>query len=214
MKSVRGWVSRMYKLSTVLSGTYIRIVVSFLLLIALLSYSFASFGRILYCGTLPSPSRDTGRASFDTTAKSVMTMFQIFTTNNWSDIMFAVINETNIGSSLFFITFYIVVNVVIVNLFVALIADMVTAHWRQGNQTEKEQKKVLRKLKRQQTKGFFRGIQAVTQALLVTSQNGERHPMSLSDIREENEQPNPKQSSQKSWKKMKRVSKTMRASRT
>jgi len=119
-----------------------------------------------------------------------------------------------VRSSLFFITFYIVVNVVIVNLFVALIADMVTAHWRQGNQTEKEQKKVLRKLKRQQTKGFFRGIQAVTQALLVTSQNGERHPMSLSDIREENEQPNPKQSSQKSWKKMKRVSKTMRASRT
>jgi len=178
LDSFRLWLFSLYRLFFVLAGTYWRVILNLVLLMTLISYSFASLGNLAFCGVLDSSDlpgdldgdyRETRvRQSFDTLAMSMMTMFQVFTSNNWNDIMFAVENATNLASTLFFISFFICINICIVNLFVALIADMVTAHWRQGKQGDSEREMLFERLSTHQntTKGgLFDGVQTASQAL-------------------------------------------------
>mmetsp|Transcript_4428 Transcript_4428/g.10420 ORF Transcript_4428/g.10420 Transcript_4428/m.10420 type:complete len:181 (-) Transcript_4428:148-690(-) len=59
--------------------------------------------------------------SFDGFWPAMLSLFQITTTNNWNDVMFTVLPDTRLQYSLFFISFYFIVCMVILNVVTTLI---------------------------------------------------------------------------------------------
>eukprot|EP00466_Bigelowiella_natans_P007109 jgi/Bigna1/146358/aug1.113_g21066 len=59
--------------------------------------------------------------SFDGFWPAVLSLFQITTTNNWNDVMFTVLPDTRLAYSMFFVSFYFIVCMVVLNVVTALI---------------------------------------------------------------------------------------------
>lgn len=183
--AIQKWAVRLYHLNKVL-GNYWALVLSFLILMALVTCSFAALGLLMFNGSLDGAQNErAGRSTFNSMSNSMLCMLQIFATNNWNEIMFAVSNNTGLWACIFFIAYFVLTNIIIVNLFVALIADMVTAHWRQGKQSQVQRQKVLQKLKGLRTKGFFRGVQMAAKTLM----GNETKRKDSADVGDDNDEP-------------------------
>jgi len=179
LPAIKTWLYSLYQLNKMLLNTYWAIIFNLILLITLISYSFASIGNLAFCGKLDGdPGYIDSEATFDTLTRSMVSMFQIFSTNNWNDVMFGVANKTNLWSTVFFITYFIAINIVVVNLFVALICDMISAHWRRGNEGEESRQDLMEKLRQtQRGQGFFGGFAQVAKVLMA--ENEEKQPSGL-----------------------------------
>jgi len=102
LEGFQRWFHRLYELNKVLVDTYWQIIFNLLLLITVISYSFAAIGNLAFCGVLDGntePEYTDPQATFNTMPRSMASVFQIFSTNNWNDIMFPIANQTNLWFS-------------------------------------------------------------------------------------------------------------------
>eukprot|EP00471_Norrisiella_sphaerica_P010600 CAMPEP_0184498666 /NCGR_PEP_ID=MMETSP0113_2-20130426/39521_1 /TAXON_ID=91329 /ORGANISM="Norrisiella sphaerica, Strain BC52" /LENGTH=1053 /DNA_ID=CAMNT_0026886283 /DNA_START=96 /DNA_END=3257 /DNA_ORIENTATION=+ len=111
---------RLRRLVKSLIGT-LQTVLWLLVLLAVVFYIFVVIGIQLFS------YRALGREpyhkieSFDGFWNAVLSLFQISTTNNWNDVMFTVLPDTRLSYSLYFVSFYFIVCMVVLNVVTALI---------------------------------------------------------------------------------------------
>lgn len=94
-------------------------VFSFILLLAVLLYVFAIFGTHLFA------DGSTQVADFSSVEKSYLTLFQVMTLDNWSDVMHAVQQKHPWLGPLYFIAFIVLTAIVSLNVFIAMLSQKV-----------------------------------------------------------------------------------------
>ena len=70
------------------------------------------------------------RENFDTFGRAVLTVYQIFTSEDWSPIMFVYMHAFGPSACVYFIITFLVTNYVLANLFVAVILENFEVHTR------------------------------------------------------------------------------------
>jgi two pore calcium channel protein, plant len=93
------------------------------------------FSRVLQ---LASPD-----ATFDTLSDAMLTMFQLLIGEGWHEVMYAAIRTTNsFGISWFFISFILIVTVLITNLFIGIVLDSFQSLLERKDIEEKKRKQM------------------------------------------------------------------------
>ncbi|GAB5372942.1 hypothetical protein AAMO2058_001707500, partial [Amorphochlora amoebiformis] len=125
-------VERLIGLSQLLSSTFWPIITYLAMMLILMMYFFAAVGHILFAPGTPSTLSEeewpSARASFETPGSSFILIFQVFGGSSWHEPMIEVMREYGmIRASAFFATFYLTANTILVNLIVAVFADVMMA---------------------------------------------------------------------------------------
>jgi len=63
--------------------------------------------------------------NFSTLGVSMVSMFQVIVGNNWNDILYTAMAAKGKGMAVFFIVYYILVQLVLMNIFIAIVVDRV-----------------------------------------------------------------------------------------
>jgi hypothetical protein len=104
-------------------GNYVILLILFVYVYALLGMQFFA-GRLKFDKETNLPDMVNGvspRANFDTLGWSSLTIFQILIGDNWNSIMYDCIRAVGPVSSLYFITLILFGNIVMLNLFLAIL---------------------------------------------------------------------------------------------
>lgn len=94
-------------------------VFSFILLLTVLLYVFAIFGTQLFADS------STEQADFSSVEHSFLTLFQVMTLDNWSDVMHAVQARHAWLGPIYFLTFIVFTAIVSLNVFIAMLSHQV-----------------------------------------------------------------------------------------
>eukprot|EP00468_Gymnochlora_sp_CCMP2014_P012962 CAMPEP_0167750866 /NCGR_PEP_ID=MMETSP0110_2-20121227/6230_1 /TAXON_ID=629695 /ORGANISM="Gymnochlora sp., Strain CCMP2014" /LENGTH=1030 /DNA_ID=CAMNT_0007636237 /DNA_START=120 /DNA_END=3212 /DNA_ORIENTATION=+ len=111
---------RLHKLVRSIIGS-VGTVLWLLVLLLVVFYVFVVIGMQLFSYRAVGKKPYQEIESFDTFWKSMLSLFQVTTTNNWNDVMFTVLPETHLWYSMFFISFYFLVCMVVLNVVSTLI---------------------------------------------------------------------------------------------
>lgn len=103
-------------------------VMTFLLLLSLFIFMFAVMGMHLFGGRLADAANmtytgATTRGNFDNFQMSVISVFQVLTTEEWNIMMYHAMHSTTFSASLYFIILIVVGTYILVNLFVAIMVE-------------------------------------------------------------------------------------------
>ncbi len=90
-------------------------------LLLVIFYMFVAVGMELFSSKATGKPPYSNLESFDGFWHAMLSLFQISTTNNWNDVMFTVLPSTRIAYSLFFLVFYFLVCMVVLNVVTTLI---------------------------------------------------------------------------------------------
>lgn len=124
-------------------SVYVPLLYKFSCLIVFVFYTFAAVGVDLYSDiVLPNSSDlDLGfsQNSFNDLPHAFLTLFQVFTTSNWHEVMFPVIRATSRWSSLYFVSFVFIIVIITVNLLIALFSDALAADRSVGSKLEESE---------------------------------------------------------------------------
>mmetsp|Transcript_14911 Transcript_14911/g.2500 ORF Transcript_14911/g.2500 Transcript_14911/m.2500 type:complete len:171 (+) Transcript_14911:207-719(+) len=91
------------------------------LLCFLCMFIYALIGMRLFGGKMKDEDGNHSRANFDTLFWSLITIFQIITGENWNEVMFSGVANTNWLSTLYFLSLLVIGNYVLFNLFLAIL---------------------------------------------------------------------------------------------
>ncbi|GAB5363436.1 hypothetical protein AAMO2058_000882900 [Amorphochlora amoebiformis] len=112
---------RLSKLMSSILGS-LQSVLWLLVLLIVIFYVFVVIGMEMFSfRALERPAFHKKIENFDSFWPAVLSLFQITSTNNWNDVMFTVLPDTRLSYSLFFIIFYFLVCMVILNVVTTLI---------------------------------------------------------------------------------------------
>lgn len=134
----------------------IKSIFSLLLLLFLFMIIFSLLGMQIFGGRFNFED-STPRSNFDTFFRSLLTVFQILTGEDWNAVMYiGIVSWGGIGSSMciipiiFFITLVVVGNYILLNVFLAIAVDNLADAERETKEKEEEkrQKKKAQKLKK------------------------------------------------------------------
>ncbi|XP_070578004.1 uncharacterized protein [Ptychodera flava] len=112
------------------------------ILVVIIFYFFSVFGWELFYGATPDSSFDTDYyqyecgLGFQTFPCSLLVIFQVMTTSNWHEIMNATMLSTSEWACLYFIACYFVLELMVMNIFVAIAIE---AFNKLGTEKEMEQ---------------------------------------------------------------------------
>lgn len=125
----------------------IKSIISLLLLLFLFMIIFSLLGMQIFGGRFNFED-ETPRSNFDTFFRSLITVFQILTGEDWNAVMYIGINSWGgIGNTLciipiiFFITLVVVGNYILLNVFLAIAVDNLADAETMTKQDEEEKKK-------------------------------------------------------------------------
>ena len=88
-------------------------------------YSFAIVGMTLFGGVPAETDSDleNQRYRFDSFLSASLALFQMCTENNWNSIMYPNIRQTSIFYALYFVTFFVLLVTLALNIVVGIIID-------------------------------------------------------------------------------------------
>eukprot|EP01006_Ploeotia_vitrea_P054734 TRINITY_DN67919_c9_g1_i1.p1 TRINITY_DN67919_c9_g1~~TRINITY_DN67919_c9_g1_i1.p1 ORF type:complete len:831 (+),score=423.70 TRINITY_DN67919_c9_g1_i1:209-2494(+) len=124
-------------------------------LLIIIFYIFAVIGMQMFAGDQKTPAGETpvpigptpwDPENFDSFWKAMLSLFQISTTNNWNNVLYN--NIDYLPQSLFFVVFYMLVCMVVLNVFTALIIDTYTAYQDNLQKQRAIRKKAIAERKR------------------------------------------------------------------
>lgn len=101
-------------------------VLNFLLLLGLFIFMFAVMGMHLFGGSWESYSStqmDRPRQNFDTFLYSVLTVFQVLTTEEWNLLLYHAMHATSKYAAIYFVVLIMIGTFILVNLFVAIMVE-------------------------------------------------------------------------------------------
>eukprot|EP01068_Selenidium_serpulae_P014883 Selendium_serpulae@DN6156_c0_g1_i1.p2 len=108
----------------------ISIVTPVLLMFSVVFYAYATIGVELYGGMLPSASgndrlddREFRSLNFNSFFSALLTLFMLVV-NGWNDTLEVLVRQTSLWSVLYFATFWLFADTLLLNLFVALMLDV------------------------------------------------------------------------------------------
>ena len=138
IKVLKKHESVMMLINTVLSSW--SAILNVCLFIAILVCILAIMGLQLYGADVP--GWEAPREHFQTFPRAVLTVYQIFTGEDWSPIMFAYMHAFGPSAALYFVLTFIVTNFALANLFVAVILEnfAVAEHLKPQKQEEQYNK--------------------------------------------------------------------------
>ena len=131
-------------------GATIEATSSFIQLLLLLIFVFALLGMHLFGGKMPeysivsqrsdAPSSFIlqSRANFDNVVQSMLTVLQVLTLE-WVGICYPLMSETSLWVSLYFFALILLGNLLMLNLFLAVLIDAIALNEQKLNQTESQQ---------------------------------------------------------------------------
>lgn len=138
MKNVREDVQPNQKNTTTLNeDTHTRLlalqnliwnVFKVLFILSVLLFSFTYFWAVVgleLFGCLDKDPSLEEYTNFSSITGAFLVLMQCLFSNNWNEIMYSAINQTSTWSSLYFLSFYAVTSLVILNLFAAFIAESI-----------------------------------------------------------------------------------------
>ncbi|CAH1793102.1 unnamed protein product [Owenia fusiformis] len=97
-----------------------------IMLVIIIIYFYGILGLEFFHGYEPVRTYESGHyeyqcgLGFDTLSCSFLAVFQVVTTSNWHEIMNAAIVSTSYWASLYFVTCYLIIDMVVMSLFVAI----------------------------------------------------------------------------------------------
>lgn len=106
-----------------------RIALIMFWLLVVIFYVYAVLGMELFsCTGLELGSADPENVtSFNSFPKSLLLLFQVATTNDWNHLMYETVRATSLWASIFFISFYVLNVLVVLNLFSALVVEVLVS---------------------------------------------------------------------------------------
>ncbi|XP_072031587.1 uncharacterized protein [Amphiura filiformis] len=120
-----------------------------IILVFIIVYFYAVLGFELFYNKTPATNHSSPYCGcglgFDTFWCSMLAVFQIVTTSNWHDLMNSAMVSTNDWACLYFVTCYVAINLVVMNLFVAIAIE---AFNKLGTEKETEAAQITEDLSR------------------------------------------------------------------
>ena len=120
-----------------------RVIIPISVCIVVAFYSYAILGMELFGGKL-SPSQVPGAdpyTDFETFPRTLLAIFQLFTTSNWHEIMYTAREGAGKASALYFVSFFIVMILLFNNILLAITYEIFTF---QRNLVEQEERSKAR----------------------------------------------------------------------
>ncbi|XP_033096631.1 uncharacterized protein LOC117100901 isoform X2 [Anneissia japonica] len=114
------------KLITLFTTRIFPVMFDLIVLVFIIIYFYAIIGFESFSGRTRNPLYSSSHydyccgLGFDTFSCALLVIFQIVTTSNWHEIMNSVMKSTSDFTCIYFVTCYIVINLVVMNLFVAI----------------------------------------------------------------------------------------------
>ena len=82
--------------------------------------------------------------NFDSYSRALITLFELMVVNNWQVIMFGVVAVTNKWSQIYFLSFYIMTVMVVLNLILAFIVEVYVLKSETNSRTHSWEKEIQR----------------------------------------------------------------------
>ena len=140
VKVLRKHESVMMLLETVLSSW--SAIMNVVLFISILTCILAIMGLQLYGQAMP--GYEPPRENFSSFGRAVLSVYQIFTGEDWSPIMFSYMHGHGAQACFYFFVTFIITNFALANLFVAVILEnfAIAEHLKPGKQEEQYKKRL------------------------------------------------------------------------
>ena len=123
-KIVRSWGNLRKLLQTVLSA--LPSISNLALLMGLLLFIYALIGMQFFSGEIPNNEDNSFRYNFNTFAYSLITIFVLLTGENWNSLLSQFIDKDGWSSTIYFVTIIIFGNIMLLNLFLAILLNFIT----------------------------------------------------------------------------------------
>lgn len=92
----------------------------------LLIFIYALIGMQFFSGDMPDNEDGSFRFHFNSFGYSLLTIFVVLTSENWNDVLMPFINKDGFGASFYFVTIIIFGNIMILNLFLAILLNFIS----------------------------------------------------------------------------------------
>jgi len=172
---IKSRVNRLLAFSQLLSTTFWPMMTYLTMMLFLAIYFYAALGYILFSkpssSKSPSSSSSAEASYFDSLQKSIMTIFQVFAGSNWHVAMIDVMkSHGSLTAGAYFGSFYLLANTILVNLIVAVFADVMMAlrswtHLRKKKDEESKRQFVRSLLKRQRSVFSWKNVQTTSKVI-------------------------------------------------
>ena len=99
----------------------------------LLIFIYALIGMQFFGDKADTQSDDpTMRTNFSTFLRSLLSIFQVLTGENWNEVMYIIIDNYGFASSLYFVSLIVFGNFMILNLFLAILLQNISENVTEG----------------------------------------------------------------------------------
>ena len=99
----------------------------------LLIFIYALIGMQFFGDKADTESTDpTMRTNFSSFFRSLLSIFQVLTGENWNSVMYIIINNYGFGSSLYFVSLIVFGNFMLLNLFLAILLQNISENVNEG----------------------------------------------------------------------------------
>lgn len=98
------------------------------LLMFLLIFIYALIGMQFFSKPLEDADGEPNRFSFSTFGFSLITIFILLTGENWNSVMQVYVAEYGFGSSIYFVSLIIFGNIMLLNLFLAILLNFISSN--------------------------------------------------------------------------------------
>jgi voltage-dependent calcium channel L type alpha-1S len=129
-KIVKSWSTLRKILETVL--TSFSSIANLGLLMCLLIFIYALIGMQFLSGPIPDNEDGSFRFNFNSFGYSLITIFVLLTAENWNSILIMFIDKDGFGASIYFVTNIIFGNIMILNLFLAILLNFISDNLDDG----------------------------------------------------------------------------------
>lgn len=123
-KIVKSWTTLKKLLETVLNS--FSSIANLGLLMFLLIFIYALIGMQFFSGDIPDNKNGEFRYNFNSFGYSLITIFVLLTAENWNSILYQFIDKDGWGASIYFITMIIFGNIMVLNLFLAILLSFIS----------------------------------------------------------------------------------------
>ncbi|CEM24784.1 unnamed protein product [Vitrella brassicaformis CCMP3155] len=124
LKLARNWTSLRILLEVL--GKAVGAMSNFCFLLFLFLYIYTLIGMTLFAGKLPSGKGEDRRENFDNFFNSFITVFIVLSGENWNEVMIKTIRHVGYYSLIYFVLLLIVGNLILLNLFLAILLGSFT----------------------------------------------------------------------------------------
>jgi voltage-dependent calcium channel T type alpha-1I len=136
---VKSWTTLRKLLETVLNS--FSSIANLGLLMFLLIFIYALIGMQFFSGEIPDNEDGEFRFNFNSFGYSLITIFVLLTSENWNDILINFIHKDGFEASLYFVSIIIFGNIMVLNLFLAILLNFISDNLGNDDSGDKDSDK-------------------------------------------------------------------------